>query len=451
MKKLLAVFCVITVLVTTFSCMALAEEKTKVVVWTNARANYDYMMPIIENYNATNTSNIEIVYEVYSDNYQQALELAFDTGNGPDLYYSGNPIWALISYTGRALPLNTMLTEEQYEFFGGEKNFCETVNMKDGNILTLPYETSTPRLVYNKDIFERAGIEKVPETFEEVIAAAKTITEKLSGEGIYGFAINLKSPSSALGRTLDYMMQSTCGLTNGYNFATGRYEFDKVTEIVSFLRQMFADGSTFPGCDQLDIDPLRTQFAAGRIGMYYSYTGAEYGVYTTQFVTDVDWDFGPLTGNGTRVGIQGVDGGKSYAINKDTLVPQQAFEVLSYLQSKDVLVGSYEAGLHISMIDEVIQSSETPEAIKLHPLMAKQDTDGLWPLSPTGVVVEGEDYYSVFAGHILGIPGYEDLETLALDLNDRYNTALDKGIANSTVEETVYPNFDPMNPTATMN
>ena len=47
MKKLLAVFCVITVLVTTFSCMALAEEKTKVVVWTNARANYDYMMPII--------------------------------------------------------------------------------------------------------------------------------------------------------------------------------------------------------------------------------------------------------------------------------------------------------------------------------------------------------------------------------------------------------------------
>ena len=151
------------------------------------------------------------------------------------------------------------------------------------------------------------------------------------------------------------------------------------------------------------------------------------------------------------MGIQGVDGGKSYAINKDTLVPQQAFEVLSYLQSKDVLVGSYEAGLHISMIDEVIQSSETPEAIKLHPLMAKQDTDGLWPLSPTGVVVEGEDYYSVFAGHILGIPGYEDLESLALDLNDRYNTALDKGIANGTVEETVYPNFDPMNPTATMN
>lgn len=448
MKKYLAVLCALVLLLSTIGGMALAEEKTKVVIWTNARADYDYVMGVIGKFNETNP-DIEIIYEVYSDNYQQVLELGFDTGNGPDIYCTNNPIWASISYTGQALPLNDMLTEEQYTFHG-ENNFVDTINMKDGQILTLPYSFSTPRLVYNKDIFERVGIEKVPETFEEVIAAAKLITEKLSGEGIYGFAINLKSPSSSLGRTLDYMMGPTCGLANGYNFAAGRYEFDKLKEIVSFLRQMFADGSTFPGCDQLDIDPLRTQFAAGRIGMYYSYTGAEYGVYTSQFVTDIDWDFGPLTGNGTRVGLQNGDGGRWYAISKDSKVPEEAFEVLSYLQSKEVLVGSYEAGLHISMIDDVIASSKTPEAIELHPLMAKQDTDGLWPLSPTGLSIEGEDYYSVFAGHILGIPGYEDLDALTEDLNNRYNAALDKGLADGTVEANVYPEFDPMNPAASM-
>ena len=449
MKKFLATLCTVILLVTSLAGMAVAEEKTKVVVWTAARGDYDYMLPVVEKFNETNQSNIEIVYEVYSDNFPQVLELAFDTGNGPDIYYNSN-VWNTLAYNGWALPLNDMMTEEQYEFFGGDRNFCESINMRDGNILTLPYSISTVRLVYNKDIFARAGIEKVPETFEEVAAAAKTITEKLSGEGIYGFAINLKSPASSLGRTLDYMMRPTCGLNYGYNFATGRYEFDKVTEIVAFLRQMFADGSTFPGCDQLDIDPLRTQFAAGRIGMYFSYTGAEYGVYTNQFPTDVDWDFAPLTGNGTRVGIQGADGGKWYSISKDTKVPEQAFEVLSYLQSKEVLVGSYEAGLHVSMIDEVIESSEIPEAIKLHPLMAKQDIDGLWPLPPTGLAIEGEDYYSTFAGHILGIPGYEDLEALANDLNTRYNAALDKGIADGTVQAVVYPDFDPMNPIASM-
>ena len=451
MRKLLSFLCVATMLATCLVGVAVAEEKTKVVVWTAARADYDYMQGVIEEYNETNTSNIEIVYEVYSDNYQQVLELGFDTGNGPDIYYTAGPVFATVSYTGRALSLNDMLTDEQYEFYGGDSNFGNTINMRDGEILSLPYSISTVRLVYNQDIFDRVGIEKVPETFEEVIAAAKLITDELGDEGIYGFAINLKSPGSALGRTLDYMMQATCGLSNGYNFATGRYEFDKVTEIVAFLGQMFTDGSTFPGCDQLDIDPLRTQFAAGRIGMYYSYTGAEYGVYSSQFPTDVNWDFGPLTGNGTRVGLQGADGGKWYSINKDTKVPEAAFEVLTYLESLDVLVGSYEAGLHITMLDSVIENSETPTAIELHPLMAKQDTDSVWPLTPTNLVVEGESYYNVFAGYILGIPGYEDLDALAADLNTRYNAALDKGIADGTVTPIVYPNFDPMNPTGSMN
>ena len=56
----------------------------------------------------------------------------------------------------------------------------------------------------------------------------------------------------------------------------------------------------------------------------------------------------------------------------------------------------------------------------------------------------------MFAGHILGIPGYEDLDALTEDLNNRYNAALDKGLADGTVEANVYPEFDPMNPAASM-
>ena len=33
---------------------------------------------------------------------------------------------------------------------------------------------------------------------------------------------------------------------------------------------MFATGVSFPGSESLDIDPLRTQFAAGNIAMYIS-------------------------------------------------------------------------------------------------------------------------------------------------------------------------------------
>ena len=450
MKKIVSLLCLLAMLMSLFGTVAIANEKTKVVVWTNARHDYDYMSQKIDEFNATNTSNIEIVYEVYTDNYKQVAELGFDTGNGPDVFNTGAGVWDL-ALAGQALPLNDFLTDEDYAYFGGNKGIVESVNMFDGKILSLPMSISTVRLVYNKGILAKAGIEKVPTTFTEVVAAAKQITEKLSGDGIYGFAINLKSPASALGRTLDYMMEANYGIRYGYNFKTGRYEFDKVSDIPAFLHQMFADGSTFPGCDQLDIDPLRTQFAAGRIGMYYSYSAAEPGVYASQFPTEEKWDFAPLTTNGNPVGKQGVDAGKWWCINKDTKNPEAAWEVTKFLYSKDLLSGSYAAGLSISMLDDVINSVAVPAQVSEHPLMAKQDTDAIWPAGPKGLTLEGENYYSVFAGYILGIPGYEDLTKLCADLNTRYNAALDKGLADGTVTAAVYPNFDPMDPTGSMN
>lgn len=144
-------------------------------VWTNARHDYDFFVDLINRYNAENDKNIEITMEVYTDNYAQALELAFDTGKGPDLFIRHRRcLDAGAERSGRTH--NDYLTPEQYEYFGGDKSFVESVNKFDGKILSLPFQTSTPRLVYNKDLLDRAGVEKVPETFEEVVAAAKQVT-----------------------------------------------------------------------------------------------------------------------------------------------------------------------------------------------------------------------------------------------------------------------------------
>ena len=152
MKKIVSLLCLLAMLMSLFGTVAIADEKTKVVVWTNARHDYDYMSKKIDEFNATNTSNIEIVYEVYTDNYKQVAELGFDTGNGPDVFNTGAGVWDL-ALAGQALPLNDFLTDEDYTYFGGSKGIVESVNMFDGKILSLPMSISTVRLVYNKDIF----------------------------------------------------------------------------------------------------------------------------------------------------------------------------------------------------------------------------------------------------------------------------------------------------------
>ena len=49
----------------------------------------------------------------------------------------------------------------------------------DGNMLSMPFNSSTPILYYNKDAFQKAGLdpEKAPKTWEELAAAGKKIVE----------------------------------------------------------------------------------------------------------------------------------------------------------------------------------------------------------------------------------------------------------------------------------
>jgi multiple sugar transport system substrate-binding protein len=58
----------------------------------------------------------------------------------------------------------------------------------EGATYGLPIDGDTHVLFYNKDIFERNGVE-VPTTWDEYIEVSKTITEAEKGDGVYGNAL----------------------------------------------------------------------------------------------------------------------------------------------------------------------------------------------------------------------------------------------------------------------
>ena len=62
-----------------------SSGKTVVRLWTNDRHDATFWTKKVEEYNATNTDNIELSYEIYTDNYQQAVDMAFQTGETPDI------------------------------------------------------------------------------------------------------------------------------------------------------------------------------------------------------------------------------------------------------------------------------------------------------------------------------------------------------------------------------
>lgn len=321
------------------------EEKTVINIWSKDRHDADYVQKKVDEYNENNTDNIEVNYQLYTDNYTQAVDMAVQSGEMPDILvfqdemfdkYIGEDQWA---------DLYEFMDDDMKEMF--KDVIHEGYNEFDGKLYFIPTTGTTCRLFYNKEIFDRVGIENPPETLEEMVEDAKLITSELAGEGIYGFAENMKSASSGLNRSMIVGLQSETGAPMGYDFEKGEYDFTTWADELKLWTELLSDECAFPGCESLDIDPLRTQFAAGKIGMYMSYSHAEPGVYANQFPMDSDkWDCAPIpTVGGKKLGKQYFSGTSGYLLNAKSENLEKAYQVYhDIFTTDDYLVGYYEGG-----------------------------------------------------------------------------------------------------------
>lgn len=202
---------------------AAVETKTVVTIWTKDRHDAKFQEAKIAAYNQTNTDNIKVVYKIYSDNYYQAVNTAFQSNNAPDMMAYTSQLFSTFFSKNYYADITPYMDEPFRQTF--ESVMIDGINVLGGRCYFLPTEATSVRLYYNKDIFERVGIEKLPATMEELIADAKLITEQLSGEGIYGFAANMKTPKSAIDRSILTQGNREAGLKAGYDFARGCYDF----------------------------------------------------------------------------------------------------------------------------------------------------------------------------------------------------------------------------------
>lgn len=427
------------------------EEKTVINIWSKDRHDADYVQKKVDEYNENNTDNIEVNYQLYTDNYTQAVDMAVQSGEMPDILvfqdemfdkYIGEDQWA---------DLYEFMDDDMKEMF--KDVIHEGYNEFDGKLYFIPTTGTTCRLFYNKEIFDRVGIENPPETLEEMVEDAKLITSELAGEGIYGFAENMKSASSGLNRSMIVGLQRETGAPMGYDFEKGEYDFTTWADELKLWTELLSDECAFPGCESLDIDPLRTQFAAGKIGMYMSYSHAEPGVYANQFPMDSDkWDCAPIpTAGGKELGKQYFSGTSSYLLNAKSENLEKAYKVYhDIFTTEDYLVGYYEGGYGVSIIPTILEKAEPSDDFKNKEwLKINPETDALLPKPPhsaftSGMIVEGEDMFKTCESIYYG---GADIESTLQDLTDRYNKAYQEAIENGTGYEIKIENYDPMNPT----
>lgn len=176
----------------------------------------------------------QLDYSIATDNNLATLAAAIAAGNQPDVFYVGFHTSApLVNayYNDLLTPLNDYLSKDpEYNYESLPKAFFDltTFNNKTLSVFT---DLSVMGLVWNKDLFEAAGLnpEKPPETWSEMYNYAKQLTKfdskgmpvqlgykgappvwmMLGQNGTYytrqdGSGVNVNTPE--LTKTLEYVM-----------------------------------------------------------------------------------------------------------------------------------------------------------------------------------------------------------------------------------------------------
>ncbi len=167
----------------TFAGGAMAQTEIQ---WWHAMggANGERVDRIAADFNASQ-SEYKVVPS-YKGNYTETMTAAiaaFRAGEQPDIVQVFEVGTAtMMAAKGAVYPITELMREAGVEF--NQSDYLPAVvsyyQTSDGDLLSMPFNSSTPVLWYNKDAFAKAGIDSPPTTWDEVNEAA----EKLLASGM---------------------------------------------------------------------------------------------------------------------------------------------------------------------------------------------------------------------------------------------------------------------------
>lgn len=307
-------------------------EKTTIEFWHSmSGANEVALKKAVDSYNAAQDK-----YEVealFQGSYEESLTKLRSVGGTKDAPAIMQVFEVGTKYmieSGYIEPIQTFIDKDGYDIEQLEKNILNYYTV-DGELYSMPFNSSTPVMLYNKDALKAAGLdpENPPETFEEIIAAA----EKLKTDEMYGFSILL------YGWFIEEMIATQGGLyvdaENGRsgNVSKALFNGEEGKRVFEFLKTM-NDAGTLGNFGKA-WDDIRTAFVSGKVAMYLDSSAG-----VTNIVENAPFEVGaayiPYSEKADRNGV--IIGGASLWMMNGISEEEQtgAWDFMKYLQTPEV-------------------------------------------------------------------------------------------------------------------
>lgn len=316
-----------------------------VVVWASAGADAELTTKFLGDVAAKNHISIDLQV-ISAGNLNKQLPIALRTGQGPDVFSPNN--LAALADAGYLHSLEDVISDATKEDLKGAYQ-APSQFVSNGTLVAVPTNVVNIALVYNKDLFRKAGLDPAtpPATFSEVLADSRAITSAVPGT--YGYGLPLKFNGVVNWMIDPLIVNASTNLTQEglYNVETKKFEFSAYDPAISLMRRLQQEKLTYPGANSLDIDALRAAFGQGKIGMYIDQTAAAPELDLTLKST-VDWGIGSTpVPDGTTLKQQILHVGGAWAMNKNTTKLKDATIVMEALLSPEFAKMKAEGGFDI--------------------------------------------------------------------------------------------------------
>lgn len=367
-KKLALLLVIITALSCLFAaCISINNKKansrlTKVRVWSGQAGSKVVYTKLVDEWNKTvgREKDIYIQYEVFpSTEYWANTRKAIEAGTTPDIFrISGSK--KAYALSGDIVPIEDFPGGAEFIEEYGEP-LLEEKEIFNGKTYFVNGEVTTYALIYNKDMFRKYGIvdefgePRVPKTMSEYTAIAAQLTHP--EDGCYGVGIPL---AGSVYSGPMFTAPFDISVPSAINHDEGSKDYTGYRLAFEWLAQIKRDGSYFPGAELLDNDMMRSQFAAGRIGMFIG-ASWDVGVLTQQFPTECEWGVAPLPvadGYEQFGSIASVTSGFCIGKNAQKNDKAKVMEAFKFLHSAEHQQNLYEAGAAIPRRPEVKEGAD---------------------------------------------------------------------------------------------
>lgn len=239
------------------------EGETVLKMWSQATKSnslHNTYLKAIEEYEQENPG-VKIKLETFeTESYKTKLKSSVAANELPDIFLTWGAGWSQSFVdSGKLLDLTSYYEDYKKELPEKFMNYA----IYDNKVYGTPFMASTSMMFYNKDMFEKQGVEEVPKTYEELIS----VCQKFIDSGITPIAVSAKE-AWVIAMVQDALALKTAGPKKTQNALTKNgqsYNDEDFLLAAERFRELIDMGAFSEGATGLSMDEAQAAFTSEQI------------------------------------------------------------------------------------------------------------------------------------------------------------------------------------------